>query len=139
MFQEVQIIGNLGTDPELRFTPQGDGVCNFSVATNRKWTGKDGQPAEETIWFRISAWAKLAESCNQYLLKGSKVFVKGSLQADSATGGPRIWNDQEGNPRASFEIRARNVLFLSPKQESQSSSQLGNGQPDMVVEDEIPF
>ena len=76
MYQKVIIVGNLGGDPELRYTPQGDPVTSFSVATNRRWTGRDGQPGEETCWFRVSVWGKQAESCNQYLSKGRQVLVE---------------------------------------------------------------
>jgi len=91
MYQKIIIMGNLGNDPEMRYTPQGKPVTNFSVATNRKWTNADGTPGEETIWFRVSAWGKLGEVCNQYLSKGRQVFVEGRLRPDPETGAPRIW------------------------------------------------
>ena len=95
--------------------PSGDPVTNLSVATNRKWTGNDGQQQEETAWFRVSVWGKQAESCNQYLSKGQQVFVEGRLTPDKATGGPRVWTDQEGNTRASYEMRAFEVKFLGQR------------------------
>lgn len=147
MFQKVTIVGNLGGDPDLRYTPSGDPVCNFNVATNRKWTGQDGQPAEETVWFRVSVWGKQAESCNTYLNKGRQVLCEGRLTPDKATGGPRIWTDNEGNARSGFDLRAFEVKFLGGKQDGDPS---GSSRPaaasasapapaDQVIEDEIPF
>lgn len=142
MYQKVTLIGNLGQAPELRFTPQGDAVTSFSLATNRKWTGGDGQPQEETTWFRISAWGKLAEVCNQYLDKGRQVLVEGSLTPDRETGGPRIWTDKDGNARASFEVRAQQVKFLGGREDDNgqagATSQPQQTQGEIVV-DEIPF
>ena len=96
MYQKVTIIGNLGRDPEMRYTPSGQAVTSFNVATNRTYTGSDGQKVKETTWFRVSAWGKQAEICNNYLHKGSKVFIEGRLVSDPATGGPRIFNRQDG-------------------------------------------
>lgn len=123
MYSKTEIIGNLGRDPEMKYLPSGDAVTSFSVATTEKWTGKDGQKNERTTWYRVSAFGKLAEVCNEYLKKGAKVFVVGSLHADSETGGPRVWNDKEGNPRASFELRASEVKFLSSRNESAAAPQ----------------
>ena len=111
MYQEVTVIGHLGGDPEMRYTPAGKPVANFSVAASRKWTNQDGSKGEETAWFRVSAWGKLAEVCNEYLSKGRQVFIKGQLIPDKA-GGPRVWTDRDGNARASFELRADTVKFL---------------------------
>ena len=85
MYQKVIIMGNLGRDPEMRYTPQGTPVTNFSVATSYKWTGADGTPNEETTWFRVSAWGRMAEVCNEYLSKGRQVFVEGRLRPDPET------------------------------------------------------
>ena len=146
MYSKIVIVGNLGSDPELRYTPQGDGVCSFSVATNRRWTGGDGQPAEETTWFRVSAWGKQAESCNQYLSKGRQVLVEGRLTPDRETGGPRIWTDNNGNQRASYEIRALSVQFLGGNDGNRSVGNQGNSQATQgqtngqaIDESEIPF
>ena len=111
-YQKVIIVGNLGKNPESRFTPGGQQVTSFSVATNRRYM-KDGEKVDETCWFRVSTWGKLAETCNQYLSKGKSVLVEGRLTADPDTGGPRIWQDSSGNSRASFEISAVTVQFLS--------------------------
>jgi single-strand DNA-binding protein len=115
MFQTIILAGNLGRDPEMRYTPSGQAVTSFSVATNRQWTNSNGELIKETVWFRVSAWGKMAETCNQYLKKGSKVLVEGRLTADSTSGGPRIWTGQDGQPRASFEVSAQTVRFLSSR------------------------
>lgn len=119
MYQTIIIVGNVGRDPEMRYTPSGQAVTSFSVATNRQYTNNNSETVKETIWFRVSAWGKQAETCNQYIKKGSKVLVEGRLTADPATGGPRIWNGQDGSPRASFEISAGTVRFLSSRAESE--------------------
>jgi single-strand DNA-binding protein len=109
---KITIIGNLGKDPEMRFTPSGQPVTSFSVASNRKYTNNSGEAVKETTWFRISAWGKLAETCNQYLKKGRLVYVEGRLTPDKNTGGPRVWTRQDGSPAASFEVTAACVEFL---------------------------
>jgi single-strand DNA-binding protein len=118
MFQTIILAGNLGRDPEMRYTPTGQAVTSFSVATNRQWTNNNGETIKETVWFRVSAWGKLAETCNQFLKKGAKVLVEGRLTADSNTGGPRVWTAQDGQPRASFEVNAQTVRFLSSRTDS---------------------
>jgi single-strand DNA-binding protein len=119
MYQTIILAGNLGRDPEMRYTPSGQAVTSFSVATNRQYTNNNGETIKETIWFRVSVWGKMAETCNQYLKKGSKVLVEGRLTADAATGGPRIWNGQDGSPRATFEVSAQTVRFLSSRGENE--------------------
>jgi single-strand DNA-binding protein len=111
MYHKIIIAGHLGRDPEMRYTPMGHPVTSFSVASTRRWTGQDGQPQEETIWFRISAFGKLAETCNQYLTKGRAVLIEGRLRPDES-GNPRTWVGQDGAPRASFEVVAETVRFL---------------------------
>jgi len=142
VFSQTIIAGNLGGDPDLRYTPQGDAVCNFSVACNRKWKGQDGQGQEETVWFRVTVWGKQAEVCNQYLTKGRQVMVVGRLVPDKATGGPRIWTDNNGNARSSFELRGLDVKFMggAATGAERPTGQSGqSGPPDHVAEDEIPF
>jgi single-strand DNA-binding protein len=142
MFHTVIVVGNLGKDPEMRYLPSGQGVCDFSVATNRQYTSANGQQVKETIWFRITAWGKQAETCSQYLRKGSKVLVEGRLTPDAATGGPRVWTRQDGTPSASYEISAATVRFLSSRGEDQSAYQGDEGggasQPP-ADSDNIPF
>ena len=140
MYQKVIIVGNLGSDPELRYTPQGDAVTSFRVATNRRWTDRDGQPGEETTWFRVSVWGKQAETCNQYLSKGRRVLIEGQLTPDRETGGPRLWTTSDGQQRASFDLRAFSVQFLGGG--AGGGSGAGNGDdsgPGTIAEDEIPF
>jgi single-strand DNA-binding protein len=106
MYQQLTLIGNLGNDPEMRYTPTGVAVTSFSLAVSRSWTGKDGQRQEKTIWFRINAWDKLAETASQYLSKGRQVFVVGELEE------PRTFNDRDGNTRVSLDVRALTIKFL---------------------------
>ena len=138
MYHTIIIVGNLGRDPEMRYTPAGQAVTNFSVATSRQYTGSDGNQVKETIWFRVSAWGKQAETCNQYLRKGSKVLVEGRLTPDPSTGGPRLWQRQDGTTNASFEVSANTVRFLSSRGEEEGSYQAAEahvpGEPD-----DIPF
>jgi len=136
MYQKIIIMGNLGADPEMRYTPSGTPVTNFSVATNRKWTNADGTPGEETIWFRVTAWGKLGETCNQYLSKGRQVFVEGRMNPDPETGGPRIWTGQDGVARASFEITAFTVQFLGGR-----PGAVAAGPEEQAIEEpsDIPF
>lgn len=111
-YQKVIIVGNLGGDPELRYLPNGTAVASFSVATNRRWKNQDGSEGEETVWFRVSAWRRQAEVAAEYLKKGRQVMVEGHLTPDKATGGPRIWEGNDGTPRASFELQADRIVFL---------------------------
>lgn len=139
MYHTIILVGNLGRDPEMRFTPGGQAVTNFSVAISDNYTSSQGEKVERTIWVRVSAWGKQAEICNQYLKKGSKVLVEGRLVADQKTGGPRIWTGQNG-PGASFEVSASTVRFLSSRGESDSGpgGDYG-GQVSEPESDEIPF
>lgn len=136
MFHTLILIGNLGRDPEMRYTPSGQPVTSFSVATNRRYTNANGEQVEETLWFRVTTWGKLAETCNQYLKKGSKVLVEGRLTGDPRTGGPRIWNGQDGQPRASFEITAQTVRFLSARGDEGEVTAPGMEVP---TDEDIPF
>jgi single-strand DNA-binding protein len=111
MFQQITLVGNLGRDPEMRYTPSGVPVANFSVATSRKYQTADGQWEEKTVWFRVAAWRKTAETVSQYLTKGSKVLVIGELAE------PRTWVDKDGNTQASLEVTAQTIRFLSSRGE----------------------
>jgi single-strand DNA-binding protein len=142
MYQKLIIVGNLGNDPEMRYTPSGQAVTNLSVATNRRWTDNGGQQQEETIWFRVSVWGKQAETCNQYLTKGQKVLIEGRLTPDKETGGPRIWTDQNGKSKASYEMTAFEVRFLGSRGEGGGNGggvPAGVGSDPGLTEDEIPF
>ena len=143
MYQKLIIVGNLGNDPEMRYTPSGQAVTNLSIATNRRWTDGSGQQQEETVWFRVSVWGKQAETCNQYLTKGQKVLVEGRLTPDKESGGPRIWTDQNGKPKASYEMTAFEVRFLGSRGEGGNYAN-NSGVPASagdagLTEDEIPF
>src|SRR5688572_20359560 len=136
MHQVLTIVGNLGRDPELRYLPSGEAVCNLSVATNRRWNDRQtGQPQEEVCWFRVSVWGKQGEACNEYLSKGRQVLVEGRLRPDPETGGPRVYFRQDGTTGASFEVVAHTVRFLGGRNGN------GNGQAEAVVEDldDVPF
>jgi single-strand DNA-binding protein len=117
MYHKVTIVGNLGRDPEMRYTPQGTPVTSFTVAANRNWTNTDGTPGKETTWFRVTAWRRMAEVCNQYLAKGRQVFIEGWLKPDPETGGPRVWTGNDGVARASFEVTPRIIKFLGGRGE----------------------
>jgi single-strand DNA-binding protein len=142
MYQRLVIVGNLGGDPEMRYTPDGTPVTNFSVATNRKWNNPDGSQGEETVWFRVTVWLKQAETCNQYLSKGRQVLVEGRLTPDKTTGGPRVWTGNDGKPRASFEMTADTVRFLSggPRGEGgEPGTSYQEAPPPDLGESDIPF
>ena len=129
MYHQLIIVGNVGKDAEMRYTPSGQAVTSFSVATSRKYTGGSGEQVEETIWFRVSTWGKVAEICNQYVKKGSKVLVEGRLTPDKSTGGPRVWTKQDGTAQASFEVTANTVRFLSTRGEGKGDSTPFDAEP----------
>lgn len=143
MYQKIIIAGNLGKDPEMRYAPNGDAVTSLNIATNRKYTDKSGQAVKETTWFRVSVWGKQAETCNQYLKKGSAVLVEGRLNADKATGGPRTFTRQDGTMGTSFELTAESVRFLSSGQRDGENGAAGAGGQAMhdapADEENIPF
>jgi len=141
MYHTIIIVGNVGRDPEMRYTPSGQAVTSFSVASNRQYTSSNNEQVKETIWFRVSAWGKQAETCNQYLKKGSKVLIEGRLTPDKTSGGPRIWKKQDGSSGANFEVTAQTVRFLTPRSESGDGG-AASGSMEMAEtppEDEIPF
>ena len=110
---KVQLTGHLGADPEMRYTAQGSAVTTFRVASNRVWKDRDGNPHEDTEWFRIVAWDRLGEICNQYLTKGTRVYVEGRLQT-------RKWTDQEGQERYMTEVVAQDMIILSSRNSERS-------------------
>ncbi len=140
MFHKVILVGNLGRDPEMRYTPSGQAVTNLNVATNRTYTDNAGNQVKQTVWFRVSVWGKQAESAHQYLRKGRQVLVEGRLNPDD-NGNPRIWNAQDGTPRASFEVTAQTVQFLGGpgggEPAGATADEGGLGLPES--EDDIPF
>ena len=142
-YQKITVVGNLGRDPEMRYTPGGQAVTNFSVATNRQYTSSNGEKVKETVWFRVSAWGRQAETVNQFLKTGSQVLVEGRITPDKATGGPRIWTRQDGTPASSFEITAERVVFLGGRGDGAGSApdayQGAPVEPEGALDDDIPF
>ena len=117
---KVQMTGRLGADPEMRFTPQGHAVTTFRVASNRSWRTAEGETHEDTEWFRVVAWNKLAEICNKWLTKGSRVYVEGRLQT-------RQWQDQEGQSRYTTEVIASDMIILDTRRNTTNA----DAEPDM--------
>ena len=141
-YQKIIITGNLGRDPEMRYTPSGQAVTSFSVAVNESYTNANGEKVKKTIWFRVTAWGKQAEICNQYLKKGQQVLVDGRMSADPSTGGPKVWTKQDGTSGSSFEITASTVRFLSSRVDNDSGPVSGSSGMEMAElppEDDIPF
>ena len=108
---KVQMTGRLGADPEMRYTPQGHAVTTFRAASNRSWRTAEGEAHEDTEWFRVVAWNKLAEICHQWLSKGSRVYVEGRMQT-------RQWQDQEGQTRYQTEVIAIDIIILDSRRDS---------------------
>ena len=128
---KIMLIGNLGRDPELNYTPSGTAVTKFTMAVNRRTRDREsGERRDETTWFNIVAWNQLAETCNQYLHKGSKVYIEGRMTS-------RKFTDKDGNERTAWEVTANEMEMLDPKGQSQGSSS-GGGFDDMTA-DEVPF
>lgn len=139
MYQKLIIIGRLGRDPEMRYTPAGQAVTSFSVATDRVYSDQAGKQVKETVWFRVAAWGKLAETTNTYLQKGKMVMVEGRLTVDPKTGGPRIWAGQNGEPRAALEMVAATVKFLSPSNKQAGEPEYVDVESNAPAPDDIPF
>ncbi len=134
---KVILIGNLGQDPELRYTGSGTAVCNMRIATTESYKDSNGEWVEKTEWHNVVAWARLAEICNEYLRKGSQVYFEGSLQT-------RSWDDRDGNTRYTTEIKAREMLMLGGR-EGDSGGGSSNGftkkkeEPAGVENDDFSF
>jgi len=130
---KITIIGNLGRDPEMRYTPEGEAVVNFSVASSRKYNKTaGGEQREETEWFNCSAWGKLADICNEYLTKGKQVYVEGRLKT-------RSYQAQNGETRFSIDVTCQEIQFLGGGQgqgQSQDREPVGAGQEDG---NDLPF
>ena len=140
---KVILVGHLGADPELKYTPSGQAVVKFNIATSESWNDKSGQKQERTEWHRIVAWAKLAEICGKHLSKGRQVYVEGRIQS-------RQWEDQQGQKRTTTEIIANTVQFLgaanqaasSQTQERDTMPEMNSNfspEPQFGTGDEIPF
>lgn len=129
---KVMIIGRLGKDPELKYTPSGMAVCNFSVATSETWVDKGGQKQEKTEWHRVVVWGKLAELCGQYLAKGRQAYIEGVLQT-------RSWDSQDGGKRYTTEVVAKTVQFLgsgsgASKNSDEGKSITGSTEPESALD-----
>ena len=141
-FNKIVIVGYLGRDPEIRYTPQGMAVCNFTIATTEKSKDRAGEMQDITTWFRVAAWGKTAELANQYLTKGKQVYVEGRLRQEEYT-------DRDGNRRQSLEVNATEIHFLGPRAEGApmgaAQAPGGSDGPDDLGgapgrgDDEIPF
>lgn len=133
---KVILIGNLGADPEVRYTPSGKAVANFRIATTEQWKNKEGSNEERTEWHRVVAWGRLGEICGEYLHKGKQVYIEGKLQT-------RSWEDREGNKRFTTEIVAQTMQMLGPAGKEGKASTPDERypveEPVTVPEDDIPF
>ena len=133
---KVILIGNLGADPEVRYTPSGKAVANFRIATSEQWTNKDGEKEERTEWHRIVAWGRLGEICGEYLHKGRQVYVEGRLQT-------RAWEDRDGNKKYTTEVVAQTMQMLGAGgKEGKADSadeRFPMEEPVTVPDDDIPF
>ena len=133
MINKAIIVGNLGADPEIRYTQSGTAVASFRVATTERWKGQDGQMQEQTEWHSCNAWGKLAEICGKYLQKGSKVYVEGSINT-------RKWQDKSGNDRYSTEIKVREMKMLDSRGGGDRSGSAGaDGSAPPMGDDSVPF
>ncbi len=138
MYQQITLVGNLGNDPEMRYTPSGVPVTTFSLAVSKTWTGQDGQRQEKTTWFRVTVWRKQAEIVSQYLTKGRQVLVVGEIEE------ARPWTDRDGNPRASLEVTANVVRFLGSRADAMEVPSSGRAASEPASseagsEEDIPF
>lgn len=133
---KIMVIGNLGGDPEMRYTPQGIAVTNFSIAVNHYFNNASGERQTETQWFRVEAWRQLAELCNQYLSKGRRAYVEGRFRS-------RTWQGNDGQSRQTNEIVASQVLFLDSAQGGQindmENASIQTGEPSEIDVESLPF
>ncbi len=132
---KVMIIGHLGKDPEMRYTPSGRPVTTYTVAVSRSWNSADGERHTETEWFNIVAWGNLAEICKQYLTKGQQVYIEGRLQT-------RRWDDKEGQKHTSVEIVANEMMMLGDRRDASHGGEEQSASTEVepaATEDEFPF
>ena len=129
-YAKVILVGKVGKDAEMRYTPSGQAVTSFSVAVNETYT-KDDKQQKKTTWFRVSCWGKLAENCNQYVKKGMELYVEGRLEPDEQ-GNPRMWTDKSGTSKSSFEVTASTVQFGARVDGAKSEA-------SVPIDDDQPF
>lgn len=134
-YQQITILGNLGNDPDMRYTPSGTPVTSFSLAVNRQYTTADGEKKEKVTWFRVSAWGAQAEACSTYLRKGSKVLVVGEVEE------ARVYTDRDGQNRASLEVKATTVQFLDSRPGDEAAPRPAHRAPTKAAAagEDIPF
>ena len=140
MTKEIHVlVGNLGRDPEMRYSPSGQAVTQLNVACERRWKDQQGKVHKVTTWHRVSVWGKRGEVCNQYLRKGSKVLVECRQNLDPQTGASRIWIDKDGQPRTSNEWTATNVTFLVGGKSNDAPIEEPQFDDAPPPDDDIPF
>ena len=135
-FNKITLVGNLGRDPELRYTPQGTPVCSFTLATNERRKDKTGENQDVTTWFRVTLWGRQAETASQYLAKGRPIYIEGRLRVEE-------WTDRDGKPRHTLEVHATDMQFLgggrgeegAPARQTHEETPMGPSDED----DDIPF
>lgn len=132
MINKAILIGNLGRDPEQRYTQAGKAVTSFSIATTERWKDKEGQQQEQTEWHNIVAWDRLAEICSEYLSKGSRVYIEGKLQT-------RKWQDKDGSDRYTTEIVAKEMKMLTPRSETEGRPAEHSFGAPPITENDVPF
>jgi single-strand DNA-binding protein len=137
-FNKVILVGNLGRDPELRYTPQGTPVCSFSMATNERRKDKTGEMQDQTTWFRVTLWGRQAETASQYLTKGRPVYIEGRLRVEE-------WTDRDGKPRHTLEVHATDMQFIGgaraeePPMERAAAAGAAPAEQTELSDDDIPF
>lgn len=137
-FNRITLVGNLGRDPELRYTPQGTPVCHFSMATNERRKDRSGEMQDQTTWFRVTLWGRQAETASQYLQKGKSVYIEGRLRVEE-------WTDRDGKPRYTLEVTATDMQFIGsrgtdePMMERAASASAGPAEPPDMTDEDIPF
>ena len=138
-FNKIIVVGNLGRDPELRYTPQGTPVCSFSMATNERRKDKTGEMQDQTTWFRVTLWGRQAETASQYLTKGRPVYIEGRLRVEE-------WTDRDGKPRHTLEVHATDMQFIGggrneepPMERAASATGGGPSEQPEMADDDIPF
>jgi len=138
-FNKIILVGNLGRDPELRYTPQGTPVCSFSMATNEKRKDKSGEMQDQTTWFRVTLWGRQAETASQYLTKGRPVYIEGRLRVEE-------WTDRDGKPRHTLEVHATDMQFIGsgrgeepPMEKAAAATGGAPAEQTDVSDDDIPF
>jgi single-strand DNA-binding protein len=138
-FNRIILVGNLGRDPELRYTPQGTPVCTFSMATNERRKDKSGEMQDQTTWFRVTLWGRQAETASQYLQKGRSVYIEGRLRVDE-------WTDRDGKPRYTLDVTATDMQFIGGRgtdeplvAEKAASAGVGPTEQADLSEEDVPF